>query len=116
MNKFKLRPAYRSKELLIEFTSGPEKHNFLSVLEAALSPIKAVITNSKDLWMNDEILYEVNSNLGIYQISMDNWGFAFIMSEDNQKLIREIDSILNENPAFEKEKVNFKEYELKSDE
>lgn len=112
MSKFRLRPAYGSTELLIEFISGPEKSNFLSLLETALSPIKIVITGSKDLWVNDEMLFEGSSDLGSFHLSIDDWGFAFLMSKENQNLIIEIDSILNKNPNFEKELVDFKNYEM----
>ncbi|GGF69653.1 hypothetical protein [Wenyingzhuangia marina] len=110
MNKFRLRPAYGSKELLIEFTSGPEKSNFISNLEKALYSINVKIIGSKDLWINDEMLLEANCDLGTFSISIDTWGLAFIMSEKNQKVITEIDFILNENQDYEKEAVDFENY------
>ena len=110
MNKFRLRPAYGSKELLIEFTSGPEKENFISTLGKALNSINVKIIGSKDLWVNDELLFEANSDLGTFSISIDTWSLAFITSKENQIVISEIDSILNENKYFEKEAVNFEDY------
>jgi hypothetical protein len=111
MNKFRLRPAYGSKELLIEFTSGAEKDNFIAELENALFPLKTIITGSKDLWVNDEILFEVKCNLGTFQISIDNYGLAFILSKKNQEIIKEIDSILSKNKKFKKELVDFINYQ-----
>ena len=87
MNKFRLRPAYGSKELLIEFTSGPEKENFISTLEKALNSINVKIIGSKDLWVNDELLFKANSDLGTFSISIDTWGLAFITSKENQIVI-----------------------------
>ncbi|MGB0429120.1 MAG: hypothetical protein ACPGLV_01510 [Bacteroidia bacterium] len=110
MNIFRLRPAYKSKELLIEFTSGAERDNFVSSLEKALKCINVKITGSQDLWMNDELLFEATSDLGAFLLSIDSWGLAFIMSKENQILITEIDSILNRNINFKKVTVDFENY------
>jgi len=113
MNKFKLRPAYGSNELLIEFTSGPENGYFITQLEKALSPINVIITSSVDLWINDDMIFEVNSDLGDFKIIIDNWYLGFIISKKNPEVIKKIDSLLNENVDFKKEIINFKDYELK---
>jgi hypothetical protein len=115
MKKFRLRPGFGSKELLIEFTAGPEKNNFIKSLEAALSSIKVVITGSGDLLTIDQMFFNANSDLGAFQISIDNWDIAFIMAKENQNVIKEIDFILSKNPDFIKELVDFKNYELKND-
>lgn len=115
MYKFILRPAYGSNELLIEIISSSEKDNFISELEKALCSIKIVIIDSKDLWVNDELLFTADSDFGIFQISIDNLGMIFIMAKENQKIIKKIDFTLNENENFEKELVDFKNYTLKHD-
>lgn len=111
MNEFRLRPGYGSKNLLIEFTSGPEKTSFVTEITQALSDIDMAITATTDLWMNDEILYAAYTKEGYFTLSIDIWGFAFIIADENQKLIHTIDQILQSNPTFHKEIVDFKRYE-----
>ncbi|MCE7995651.1 MAG: hypothetical protein HEP71_26975 [Roseivirga sp.] len=113
MTKYHLRPAYESKELLIKFTSRLENDNFISNLEAALAPLNTVFTGSEDLWMNDEVLVQAKCDLGAFEISIDHWGLAFLIARGNPRLINRIDSLLNENPIFEKELIDFENPELK---
>lgn len=111
MNNYRLRPAYGNKELLIEFTSVPDKKDFISNLALALVPIQVVIIGFENLWMNDETLIKANSNFGSFEISFDTWGLVFILAKDSEDLILRIDSLLADHSEFKKETVNFKGYE-----
>lgn len=74
MNKYRLRPAYESKELLIEFTSRLKDDKFIFKLETALSALNTVITGSEDLWMNEEVLIQAKCDSGAFEISVNDWG------------------------------------------
>ena len=113
MNTYRLRPGYGSNELFIEITSGAENEIFLFELEKVLSPIKVEILGLKDLWNNDEMFFKATCTLGTFEISIDDINYhAYIMVNENQNLIMEIDTILNKSSLFEKEIVDFKKYEL----
>lgn len=110
MYSYRFRPGYGSNKFLIEFIKGVEENTFLSNLIEALSQIEPVIDSSKNLWMNDEVLFNINSSKGKFILSKDVWNCAFIMAEENQKCLKIIDEILNKNKLFIKEDVNFSEY------
>ncbi|WKL46724.1 hypothetical protein Q1W71_17365 [Flavobacterium pectinovorum] len=63
-----------------------------------------------DLWMNDEIEIEVNSDIGLFYVSKDIWDLAFIMSDNNQECINKINLILLKDKNFHKTEVNFEDY------
>lgn len=52
--------------------------------------------------MNDELLYDIDSDKGHFTLSKNIWDVAFIMSDDNQSCISEIDKILTQDKRFEK--------------
>lgn len=108
--KYKLRPGYKSKALLIEFFSGVEKDVFEMDINLALSEIEPEMIKAEDLWMNDEVLYFYNSKIGTYTLSKDNWNNAFITSEENQNGIIAIEQLLMKSQKFEKIEVDFDEY------
>ena len=104
------RPGYGSNNLLIEFISGVESKNFGEDLFDAIKEINPKILGQTDLWMNDEFIYEINSNNGHFMLSKDIWDMAFIMSEDNQPCISIIDQILIRDKRFEKIEVDYNKY------
>jgi hypothetical protein len=108
--KYHLRPGYGSDKLLIEFFSGVGNENFLAELLDAIAPINPKLADLKDLWMNDEIILEMESSIGPFLFSKDVWNTAFIMTDDNQQGLREINSMLMKDPRFEKVEVNFDNY------
>lgn len=113
MYKYYFRPGYGSSKLLIEFFKGAESNNFISDLLAAISELKPEVMDISELWMNDEILFNISSEMGEFTVSTDIWGFVFIMAENNQECIFKINSILEVTENFEKEEVNFENYKLK---
>lgn len=110
MYKYYFRPEYGSSNLLIEFFHGAENNNFISDLFVVISEIKPKINDLTDLWMNDETLLNINSEMGEFTISKDIWGFAFIMAKNNQECISKINSILELTENFEKVEVDFENY------
>ena len=114
MYNYRIRPGYGSTNLLIEFVKGVEKETFLTDLKEALSQVKLNFEEVEDLWMNNEVLFHVNSSEGKFLLSKDIWEYAFIMADESQECIKRIDQILSKNEYFIREEVDFSEYELKN--
>ena len=107
-----MRPAYGSAELLLEFFIDSAEE-FLKDLFETLESIEPKVESLKDLWMNDEVLFNLTSTQGEFWLSKDIWGFAFIMAEKNQSCIIHINEILNKSNLFEKVEVDFEKYKIK---
>ena len=115
MNKkyaYKLRPGYNSSELLIEFTKTGNANDFIEQLISLLKKNNFVYKDTSDIWMNDEIWIHLNSDNGKITITKDIWDFVFILGEQNQNDIIIIDKILIESGNYEKENVDYSEYNL----
>jgi len=110
MYQYYFRPGYQSKELLIEVFDGAENESFVSDFVSAISKLNPKMIDILDLWMNDEVLMTYDSDVGKFTLSKDIWGFAFIMAENNQDGLIQINSILEKGNLFEKVKVDFEKY------
>jgi hypothetical protein len=110
MIDYKVRPGYRSRELLIELTPTSANQEFWDQLLNGLQSIRANILGVEDLWLNDEVLLSCNSNFGNFIISADVWGMVFIMAPENQFVIQKIDEALQSIPGFRKLLVDPEEY------
>jgi len=110
--KYHFRPAYNCEHLLIEIFSGVEDKNFITDLLDSLKEINPEIESIMDLWMNDEIIFQVKSDIGLFSISKDIWDFCFIESEKDQECMNRINSILLKNINFQKIEVDFENYKL----
>jgi len=100
--KFSFRPAYGSDNMLIEFINGAEQEEFLSDFLDAIKSFNPKLERTVDLWMNDEVQFVVNSNLGSFVFSKDSWGLAFVWSDDNQPCVKGISDLLDRDNRFEK--------------
>lgn len=109
MYKYRYRPGYKSNKLLIEFVTGVESDSFLTDLLITLEEIDVKVHSIMDLWMNDEVMTNLNSSVGDFTLSKDIWDLGFIMS-DNQETIKIIESFLSKSNLFFKEEVDFKNY------
>ena len=113
MYKYHFRPEYGSEKLLIEIFDGLEKEEFLSDFLDAIKILKPKAVDFENLWMNDEILIEVNSEIGEFILSKDTWGIVFLISENNQECLFRINSIFEITENFEKVEIDFENYKLK---
>lgn len=100
--KYNLRSGYGSDKLLLEFVLDSSDSEFCKDLLETLEAINPKIDSIDDLWINDELLLNVSSDVGAFLISKDVWDFAFIMAENNQSCIKLIDEILSDNSLFQK--------------
>jgi len=110
MYKYKLRPGYKSSELLIEFFIKAANDDFKNTLFQALESLNSQQKGATNLWMNDEVLIQCDCELGSFEISLDIWDGVFIMSPNNQGVIFKIDEILSKHNKFIKLEVDFSAY------
>jgi len=108
--KYHLRPGYQSEDLLIEIFYGTENKNFFSDFFDSIAKINPEVEKMTDLWMNDEYIFYVNSDIGAFSISKDIWDLVFIMSDYNQECLEKINLLLLEDKNFQKVEVNFENY------
>jgi len=111
MYKYKLRPGYQSKQLLIEFTLNAVDDEFLECFYQTLEPIHPQQIKVTDLWMNDEVIIVFDVDLGGFDLTIDNWGGVFIMSRENQVVIMKIDELLSSHDGFGKLDVDMDKYQ-----
>jgi hypothetical protein len=83
---------------------------FNADLLGALKEINPEIYEVTDLWMNDEVIFQISSNEGSFSLSRDVWDFAFIMADNNQALIKLIAGILECSELFESGEVDLNNY------
>lgn len=110
--KYKLRPGYGSKELLIEFSNIEHPENFIKKLISILKNHEFEYNGTTDVWMNDEVLIHLKSSNGKLIISKDIYDFIFILGDHNQKDIEKIAGILMESDLFEKEIDDYLKYQI----
>ncbi|MEI6882567.1 MAG: hypothetical protein WCK82_14705 [Bacteroidota bacterium] len=100
--KYRLRLGYYSTEYLIEFFYGVENENFGKDLLDAIKEIRPIISKSTDVWMNDEFLYEIKTEVGQFTLLSSAYDFAFIHNKKNQDCVFKIDNLLSIDNRFEK--------------
>ena len=110
--KYRCRPGYGSENLLLEFVNGVENEDFKTDLFDAIKQINPKLTGLEDLWMYEEILYTISSELGQFTLSKDIWDLAFLMADDNQTCILQINNLLLDDNRFEKIEVDYNDFNL----
>jgi hypothetical protein len=108
--KYHFRPAYKSQNLLIEIFNGTENEDFFSDFFDSIIEINPKVDKINDLWMNDEYVLDITSNIGSFSISKDICDLVFITSDNNQEGLKTINSILINHKNFQKVEVNFEDY------
>jgi len=108
--KYFVRPAYGSAELLLQFNLNSTDTDFIKDVFNALASIQPQIDSLQELWMNGEILLHIQSTIGKFCLSRDIWDVAFVTAEENQPCIKAITKILEQNPCFTREEVDFDMY------
>lgn len=105
---YKLRPAYGSTELLLEF--NPTK-NINQVVKNILEVFDQLGLKSKgaELLLDDQLI-NFSSDNGNITLNIDGWDNIFILGEDNQADILKIDRTLEHSDLFKKQKVDFTDY------
>ena len=100
MHKYYYRKAYRPGASLLEFFKGTGREGFFDSVFAALSSIHPTVKGVEELWMNNEVVFNVNSDLGSFILSKDLNDLSFIMADKNTP-IEKIEQLLAQHPQFE---------------
>jgi hypothetical protein len=100
MHKYYYRKAYNSGEALIEFVKGTESDGIFSNVFSALSSVHPSISNICELWKNNEMIVDVNSDLGHFLLQKDVNNHSRIVFRRNAGSIDKIDQLLAASPMF----------------
>ena len=97
--RYTIHPAQQDGKLLLEFIDLPENKDFSKDLVKAFSEINFEITDTLDIWQNDEIVMNAVSVIGNFRILRNVAGYYFIAGDDDKAVIK-LDAILSGNNEF----------------
>lgn len=116
LEKFRVRPGYKSKELLVEFcgdhrvSSYPDISNLIqSALNAKPKEHPYIDTVHIGLATDQFISLWEYSN-GEYELDDDTWGYFILAPRNNAQVIGDIEKALLQSGLFIKEEVDFADY------
>lgn len=110
MYKYRTRPGYGSKKLLIEFMTDTGNEEFVNTFKSVLLKHNIKVKYNEELLFTGQINYTMLSDAGEFDIVTDNWGCLFIHAENNQNVISYLENIFSQEESFIKEIVNFEDY------
>jgi len=110
MFTFAVRPAHKTKELLIEFRKGSGSDEMVAAMKQVLAKADIEVIEKVDLWENDEMIYKMRSKFGEFELSSSNYGSIFIMAPKNQLAIKSLGALFSESNNFQSEAVDFAQY------
>ena len=116
MEKFRVRPGYKSKELLVEFWGEQRSEDFPDIqgilaqgLEA--KPAKHPTLDTTTIAMaTDEFITLWKYKNGEYELADDTWAFFIHAPDNNIQVISDIERVLLASGQFIKEEADFSEY------
>jgi hypothetical protein len=116
MEKFRVRPGYKTKELLVEFWGEHRSQNFPDIqgilakeLNAKPAKHPALDTATLAIATDEFITLWVYEN-GEYELDDDIWAFFIHAPENNVQVIADIEGALLASGQFIKEQVDYSEY------
>ena len=109
MYRYRVRPGYGTTKLLIEFMSDSSDEAFVAALRSAFSAngIKAK-TKEQSLFCFQTVM---DSPGGSFEVDHDEWSMIWVHADENQNVIPYLDRILTASGEFQKEEVDFSQYE-----
>jgi len=116
MEKFRVRPGYKSKELLIEFWGEHRSENFPDIQDILAhgldaKPVKHPTLDTATIAMaTDEFITLWKYKNGDYELDDDTWAFFIHAPDNNIQVISDIEKVLLASGQFIKEEVDFSEY------
>lgn len=110
MYRFKVRPGYNSPAMLIDFSLDEADDVFFGTLYGALQGINPSKIDLTDLWADEDVTLQCDSDLGEFEIVSDIYDLVYITANDNQKVILEIGELLSNHDAFIKQQYDTSVY------
>lgn len=99
-NQINYRQEFNSPNMLIEIAVKEETNDLILHTLETIWELNPILKIKEDLWMNEEYLFTYSTTQGEFQVSIDIWGFAFILSK-NTDLIHSIFLLLKSSFYFE---------------
>jgi hypothetical protein len=109
MYKYRVRPGYGSSKLLIEFMSDSSDEAFVAALRSVFS-----VNGVKAKMENDDLFQwwaVMDSSAGSFELVHDDWSMVWVHADDNQNVIHYLDRILTASGQFQRDEVDFTQYE-----
>lgn len=116
METFRIRPGYKSKELLVEFWGDHRGENFPDIRSILAQGLKAKPAKHPTLdtafiaTATDEFITLWKYENGEYELDDDTWAFFIHAPDNNIQVISDIERVLLASGQFIKEKADFSEY------
>ncbi|GGC90631.1 hypothetical protein [Halopseudomonas salina] len=116
MEKFRVRPGYKSKELLVEFWGEHRGASFPDVQSILAQGLHAKPARHPSLdaaaiaIATDEFVSFWRYENGEYELDDDIWAFFILAPENNVQVIADIERVLLASGEFTKEEADFSEY------
>jgi len=108
-NRYRVRPGYGSKNLLVEFMSDSSDEAFLAVLRSVFSANGIKAKRKEDLLFLFRTV--MDSPAGTFEVDHDEWSMVWVHADKSQNVIPYLDRILTASGQFQKEEVDFAQYE-----
>lgn len=116
LEKFRVRPGYKSKDLLIEFcgdhrsSSYPNIENLLQRALNAKPKKHPVFDTVRIALATDEFISLWEYSNGEFQLNDDTWAYFVLAPNNNAQVIHDIERVLLQSGQFIKEEVDFADY------
>ena len=100
--KYKLKYGPQSNQLLIEFEDISTKQNFVNSFFTLIEYIDGNIMEIEDENQDEFVSYYLESEIGEFKISSDNFGMMQIFPiENNEEVIYELDLLFKSDQYFQ---------------
>ncbi len=115
MEIFRVRPGYKSKELLIEFCGNHRDKSFPNVAKI----LKSSLSAKRNRFFKDfqENIYNFDGYIstweyckGSYLLNNTIWDLFIHVPDNNKNIISDIEKALIDSCQFAKEEVDFNDY------
>jgi hypothetical protein len=108
MYRYRVRPGYGSKKLLVEFMSDSSDEGFLAALRSVFSANGIRATGEEAQLFRFRTI--MDSPAGSFELDHDEWSMVWVHADENQNVIPYLDCILTASGQFQKEEVDFAQY------
>lgn len=116
LERFRVRPGYKSKDLLVEFWGDHRSSsypNIANLLQNALNakPKKHPVFDTVHIALaTDEFISLWEYSNGEYELIDDTWAYFVLAQNNNAQVINDIEKVLLQSGLFIKEEVDFGDY------
>ena len=116
LEKFKVRPGYKSKELLVEFCGDHRSPSFPNIANLLAIALNAKLKRHPTLdvahigFATDEFISLWEYSNGEYELDDDIWSYFILAPSNNSQIVGDTERVLLQSGLFVKENVDFEPY------